>query len=85
MWFPELFQRIEKYGGSACHPGSKLRVNSTVDPCTVSSDLYFKGFLTAVSNLPGNIFTILFIDRLGRTPLLGIVYQGLAQWTVECY
>ncbi|KAK2164521.1 hypothetical protein LSH36_62g00013 [Paralvinella palmiformis] len=80
MWFPELFQRIEKYGGSACHPGSKLRVNSTVDPCTVSSDLYFKGFLTAVSNLPGNIFTILFIDRLGRTPLLAssMMLSGLS-------
>ena len=71
MWFPEIFQRIEKHGGSTCHPGTMLKINVTTDICTVTSDLYLKGFLTAISNLPGNIFTVIFIDRLGRSPLLG--------------
>ena len=73
MWFPELFQRIERYGGSACAP---VDANFSTDIpefdiCQpVSSIVYLEGFLTALSNLPGNIFTIIMIDKLGRRSLL---------------
>lgn len=32
--------------------------------------VYMEGFITAASNLPGNIFTILLMDRLGGKILL---------------
>jgi len=38
---------------------------------SISSEIYFESFITAASNLPGNIFTILLIDKLGRKALLG--------------
>ena len=72
MWFPELFARIEKYGGSACAP--RIPINGTDITVTAAPDLantiYFESFLTALSNLPGNILTILIIDRVGRKILL---------------
>ena len=73
LWFPELFNRIEKYGGSPCSVGP---VNSTTPNNTecvydTSSKIYYESFLTASSNLPGNIFTILMIDKIGRKIMLG--------------
>ncbi len=74
LWFPELFSRIEKYGGSPCSVGSGPAVLTNVTTnCTqdTSSKIYFESFLTAASNLPGNIFTIIMIDRVGRKIMLG--------------
>ena len=75
MWFPELFNRIDKNGGSMCEPGATD--NSTLngtdpDPlCEKVGDVvYLEGFLTAVSNLPGNLLTIVLMDRVGRRILL---------------
>ena len=76
MWLPELFKRMEDYGGNPCQGHQKPIINETInanssqDPCDVSSKVFFEGFLTALSNLPGNIFTILIIDRVGRKVLL---------------
>ncbi|XP_078322723.1 synaptic vesicle glycoprotein 2C-like isoform X2 [Crassostrea virginica] len=71
MWFPELFSRVEKYGGSPCdhHQGPPNRTgNSTQE---VDKEwVYFSGFLTALSNLPGNLLTIFLMDQLGRKRLL---------------
>lgn len=71
MWFPELFSRVEKYGGSPCdhHVGPPNRTaNSTGS--TDKDWIYFSGFLTALSNLPGNLLTIYLMDQLGRKLLL---------------
>ena len=38
---------------------------------SISSEIYFESFITAAANLPGNIFTILLIDKIGRKALLG--------------
>lgn len=73
MWMPELFRRMEEYGGNPCHTGyltSSNHSGSNISVCDVSSRVYFEGFITALSNLPGNILTILLIERVGRKLLL---------------
>ncbi|KAL4232718.1 hypothetical protein ACF0H5_007406 [Mactra antiquata] len=74
MWFPDIFARVEKYGGSPCdHHTVNVTTNSSI-PCNgVPEDwVFFEGFMTALSNLPGNILTIFIMDKVGRKPLLAI-------------
>lgn len=83
MWFPELFSRVEKYGGSPCEHGTQNNTNSnTTEVCQPIPEnwVFFEGFMTAVSNLPGNVLTIFVMDRLGRKPLLAVsmVVSGVA-------
>lgn len=69
MWFPELFKRTED-GGSPCANVSRFQ-NSVNESCyPVKTAVYMEGFITAASNLPGNIFTILLMDRIGGKILL---------------
>ncbi|XP_068458448.1 synaptic vesicle glycoprotein 2C [Clinocottus analis] len=71
MWFPALFERMESGGGgSPCANTSVLSplLNQSCYP--VKTAVYMEGFIIAASNLPGNIFTILMIDRLGGKTLL---------------
>ncbi|XP_055955615.1 synaptic vesicle glycoprotein 2C isoform X2 [Patella vulgata] len=83
MWFPELFNRIDKYGGTPCNPGvintTATYNNSTSDCGTPNDWVFFEGFMTALSNLPANIFTIIMMDRLGRKTLLAssMVISGI--------
>ncbi|KAK6178546.1 hypothetical protein SNE40_013313 [Patella caerulea] len=82
MWFPELFNRIDKYGGTPCNPGiinTTATNNSTSDCGTPNDWVFFEGFMTALSNLPANIFTIIMMDRLGRKTLLAssMVISGI--------
>lgn len=73
MWFPEIFSRVEKYGGSLCtYPHINHTTNET-ETCNGIPEnwVFFEGFMTALSNLPGNILTILIMDKVGRKPLLG--------------
>ncbi|CAF98389.1 unnamed protein product [Tetraodon nigroviridis] len=69
MWFPELFKRVEE-GGSACANVSvPARVqNTSCHP--VKTIVYREGFYVALSNLPGNILTILLMDTTGGRVLL---------------
>ena len=75
MWFPEIFRRIQN-GGSTCGGGEVL-LNVTHDNKTclqrvaADTDVYFESFLVAISNLPGNIFVILLINKVGRREILG--------------
>lgn len=72
MWFPELFSRM-KDGGSPCDHSSIVNQTSTNSTSCETTDtwVYFSGFLTALSNLPGNLLTIFLMDRIGRRQLLG--------------
>ena len=66
MWLPELFERMKKYGGTPCAPAN---VNSTIfqnKTCMIDSSVFFSSFLGALSNIPGNVLTIMYIDRIGR-------------------
>ncbi|XP_051545165.1 synaptic vesicle glycoprotein 2B-like isoform X2 [Myxocyprinus asiaticus] len=71
MWFPELFKRAED-GGSPCANTSSIQ-SSENDSCyPVKTAVYMEGFVTAASNLPGNIFTILVMDKIGGKILLSV-------------
>ena len=80
MWFPEIFERIEN-GGSSCG-GPAAAGNSTGSTGMLNpehcrnkvkndTEVYYEAFLVAISNLPGNLATILLINKLGRRLLLG--------------
>ena len=72
MWFPEIFNRIDKNGGTLCEPGHTNKTSNSSLCEDVGDVVYFEGFLTAVSNLPGNLLTIALMDRIGRKILLGL-------------
>jgi len=83
LWFPELFKRVELYGGSPCSPANKSAVTENSTFCSYDikdSSIYFDGFLTAASNLPGNILTFFLIDRVGRKILLSssMILSGIS-------
>jgi len=62
MWLPSLMQKMEQNAGSPCAPNpmnSSHKVNSN------NTDMYVDVFIGAAAQLPGNIFTIAFIDRFG--------------------
>uniref|UniRef100_A0A3Q0S7F8 Synaptic vesicle glycoprotein 2 n=1 Tax=Amphilophus citrinellus TaxID=61819 RepID=A0A3Q0S7F8_AMPCI len=69
MWFPELFARAED-GGSPCANVSRPSALHN-ESCYPVKTAYMEGFVIAVSNLPGNIFTILVMDSTGGKALLG--------------
>ncbi|KAK9516343.1 hypothetical protein VZT92_024279 [Zoarces viviparus] len=69
MWFPELFERMEN-GGSPCANVSLPSSLNNQSCYPVKTAVYMEGFIIAASNLPGNIFTIVMIDRLGGKALL---------------
>lgn len=86
MWFPEIFSRVEKYGGSPCdHHEVNTTASNVTEPCNgiPEDSVFFESFLTALSNLPGNLLTILVMDKVGRKPLLAssMVLAGI---TVFC-
>ncbi|PIK39609.1 putative synaptic vesicle glycoprotein 2C isoform X2 [Apostichopus japonicus] len=74
MWFPQIFAEVEYNNGTACSTG-KVPAQAT-DSVAVYKD----AFLTALSNLPGNVITILFIDRLGRRFLMAfsLILSGVS-------
>ncbi|KAK6985616.1 synaptic vesicle glycoprotein 2C-like isoform X1 [Biomphalaria glabrata] len=79
LWFPELFNRIDKYGGSFCDSKSGNSTdNNTI--CQPGNNVYIDSFLTSISNLPGNILSIFIVERVGRKPLLAssMVLSGLS-------
>lgn len=69
MWFPELFDRMEE-GGSPCANVSRVYYSQNQSCSPVKTAVYKEGFYVAVSNLPGNIFTILMMGTIGGKALL---------------
>ncbi|XP_029379298.1 synaptic vesicle glycoprotein 2C isoform X2 [Echeneis naucrates] len=69
MWFPELFARVED-SGSPCANISRPSALHNESCYPVKTKVYVEGFAIAASNLPGNIFTILSMDRMGGKALL---------------
>lgn len=81
MWLPELFKRMTLYGGSPCsnHLNKTIVINETVS-CHIENSVYMSSFYSSLSNLPGNIFTILFIDKMGRNVItsVSLICSGLS-------
>ena len=75
-WFPEIFNRMEKLGGSPCSKGNVnitlIFSDDTSNTCdgTVSNTIYLDTFLVSVSLLPGMVLSVVLMDRLGRKALL---------------
>lgn len=81
MWLPELFKRMTLYGGSPCssHVNKTIIINETIS-CHIDKSVYMSSFYSSLSNLPGNIFTILFIDKMGRNLItsVSLICSGLS-------
>lgn len=77
MWFPEMFNRFDKYmmdhetGSDICevtkYVVSKV-ANGTADECsaTIHSSVFMESLITVAAAIPSNIFAVLGMDRLGR-------------------
>lgn len=69
MWLPELYHKMSVNGGSPCSSGlsntTGNKSNQTVN-CHLDDNIYMSTFISAMSNLPGNLFTIIFLDKMGR-------------------
>ena len=68
MWLPSLMEKMERNAGSICDSKS---INATGRSSANSTDVYVDVFIGAAAQLPGNIFTIAFIDRFGGKIVVG--------------
>jgi hypothetical protein len=68
MWLPELFERMKRFGGTPCAPTSYFNSSTIIQnrTCNIDNSVFLSSFLGALSNIPGNVITIIYIDRLGR-------------------
>lgn len=78
LWFPELFNRLEMYHND--HPTDMVSVcelttfhgNNTMElsPCdsddVIDPNALVKTLITSIAPLPSNLWTIFYMDRLGR-------------------
>jgi len=97
LWFPELFNRLNKYyqnhneSVSVCQVVSYVPSNETDDlfeHCdTITSpdqSVFINAFIIALAPLPANIWTIYSMDKLGRKFFLvsSMVASGLAAFLI---
>jgi len=74
LWFPELFNKLNLYqidhpneSKSVCEITDYKPQNSTAsEECIPSGDVFFNSFLISISALPGNVWTMVHMDKLGR-------------------
>jgi len=78
LWFPELFNKLETY--YTLHPGEQITVCEVVgktitnttqtdncaEPKHPDSQVFINSFIISLSAAPGNLWTILCMDKLGR-------------------
>jgi VNT family MFS transporter (synaptic vesicle glycoprotein 2) len=69
MWLPELYKRMNENGGSPCSSSTHQNQSTIIaqnKTCHIDHSVFVSSFYSSLSNLPGNIFTIIFIDKMGR-------------------
>lgn len=80
LWFPELFNKLDQYYANHTETKTVCQVTNLntadddggfCDQDPPSSDVYINSFIISISALPGNIWTILQMDKLGRKFFLG--------------
>ncbi|KAK4303361.1 hypothetical protein Pmani_024615 [Petrolisthes manimaculis] len=96
LWFPELFNRLQQYYNE--HPDAKVSVcdlgefhGNKTQPSHCSSDepqvdpqALVNSLITAIAPLPANLWTIFYMDKLGRKFFLvfSMVLSGLAAFAI---
>ncbi|XP_040580858.1 synaptic vesicle glycoprotein 2A isoform X2 [Lepeophtheirus salmonis] len=96
LWFPELFSKLNRYYTD--HPNSTAYVceitnyvplstsaeDSFCSGTNVPSSVFIESFIVSTSALPGNLWTIFMIDRLGRKffLILSMVLSGLSAFLI---
>ncbi len=79
MWFPELFAKLDQYYDQYDEKRTVCQVTNLetesndgfCDNTTLSSDVFLNSFIISLSALPGNIWSIWQMDKLGRKFFLG--------------
>ena len=92
LWFPELFNKLDVYYTD--HPNATVSVCEVTDykptinttllqsvtttDCTVSNEVFVNSFLISIAALPGNVWTMVHMDKLGRKffVVLSMVLSG---------
>ena len=78
LWFPELFNKLNIYHSE--HPNETKTVceitdykpnNQTVS-CIPGQSVFFNSFVISISALPGNVWSMVHMDKLGRKFFLGM-------------
>jgi len=73
LWFPELFNKLDIYYKD--HPNATVSVCDVTDykpnveletDCSVGNEVFLDSFLISIAALPGNIWTMVHMDKLGR-------------------
>jgi len=74
LWFPELFNKLDIYYND--HPNATVGVCEVTDykppntddltECSVGNEVFLNSFLISIAALPGNIWTMVHMDKLGR-------------------
>ncbi|KAI3385162.1 hypothetical protein SNEBB_000043 [Seison nebaliae] len=78
MWFPQIFKLMELTGKSPCsHFNITIPVNET---CRATTEEFKDSLISVTAALPGNLFSIFFIDRFGRKALMvtSFILSGLS-------
>ena len=54
-------------GGSPCALDKHFKAtHNETAKCSIENQVFISSFWSSLSNLPGNIFTVIFIDKMGR-------------------
>jgi len=74
LWFPELFNKLDVYYKD--NPNATVSVCEVTDykpanidnivDCTVGNEVFLNSFLISIAALPGNVWTMVHMDKLGR-------------------
>ena len=74
LWFPELFNKLDVYYKD--NPNATVSVCEVTDykpenvdnivDCSVGNEVFLNSFLISIAALPGNVWTMVHMDKLGR-------------------
>lgn len=64
---------MSRFGGTPCKPENNFNHTIIVNrTCNVDNSVFMSSFISALSNVPGNVLTIIYIDKLGRNTITSI-------------
>jgi hypothetical protein len=80
MWLPDLYTRAGASGGTFCSGATQYSNKTSVEnfetrTCKIDSSVYTSSLINVLSNVPGTIFTIFFIDKIGRNVITGMFFK----------